>query len=73
MALRSRYQLSAEHVERSIYVVKGEVAAGGQTGTFGSGELIVFRPGAEIILSSEWGARLMLIGGEPLPERRHIY
>lgn len=73
LAPGARYQLRAEHVERAIYVVEGEVATGGQTGTFASGELIVFKPGAEIILSSARGARLMLIGGEPFPERRHIY
>lgn len=69
----ARYQLRAEHVERAIYVVEGAVTTDGQTGTFVAGELVVFKPGAEIILSSERGARLMLIGGEPFPERRHIY
>jgi redox-sensitive bicupin YhaK (pirin superfamily) len=69
----ARYQLRAEHVERAIYVVEGSVAAAGQTGAFAAGELVVFKPGAEILLSSERGARLMLIGGEPFPEKRHIY
>ena len=73
LAPGARYQLRAEHIERAVYVVAGEVDAQGQTGAFATGELIVFKPGAEIILASERGARLMLIGGEPFPEKRHIY
>jgi redox-sensitive bicupin YhaK (pirin superfamily) len=73
MAPGARYQLRAEHVERAVYVVQGSVEVTGQTGTFRQGELIVFKPGAEIVLRSEGGARLMLLGGEPFPEQRHIY
>ena len=73
LAPGARYQLRAEHVERAVYVVQGNVSAIGQDGGFGAGELVVFKPGAEIVLSSEGGARLMLIGGEPFPEERHIY
>ncbi|WP_380784737.1 pirin family protein [Sphingomonas sp. R86521] len=73
LAPGARYQLRAEHVERAIYVVGGHVEARGQSGGFDAGELIVFKPGAEIVLHAERGARLMLIGGEPFPEKRHIY
>lgn len=73
LAPGARYQLRAGHVERAIYVVAGEVGAQGQTGAFTTGELIVFKPGSEILLSSERGARLMLVGGEPFPEKRYIY
>lgn len=69
----ARYQLKAEHVERAIYVVGGEVEVIGQSGGFAVGELIVFKPGAEIILRAKGPARLMLLGGEPLPEQRHIF
>ncbi|EKU76225.1 MULTISPECIES: pirin family protein [Sphingobium] len=69
----ARYQLKAEHVERAIYVVQGEVEVIGQTGGFASGELVVFKPGAEIILRARGATRLMLMGGEPLPEKRHIF
>jgi redox-sensitive bicupin YhaK (pirin superfamily) len=73
LAPGARYQLTAEHVERAIYVVEGDVTAEGQDGGFATGELVVFKPGAEIVLASARGARLMLIGGEPFPEKRHIY
>ncbi len=69
----ARYQLKAEHVERAIYVVQGEVEVIGQTGGFATGELVVFKPGAEIILRAKGATRLMLMGGEPLPEKRHIF
>lgn len=69
----ARYQLRAEHVERAIYVVGGEVEAIGESGGFSAGELIVFKPGAEIILRAKGPARLMLLGGEPLSEQRHIF
>ena len=73
LAPGSRYQLRPEHVERAIYVIEGQIEADGQQGSFGIGELVVFKPGAEIILTAPRGARLMLIGGEPFPEQRHIY
>ena len=73
LAPAARYQVRAEHVERAIYVVEGSATVAGQSGTFAAGELVVFKPGAEIVLSTERGARLMLIGGEPFPEERHIY
>ena len=69
----ARYQLKAEHVERAIYVVGGEVEVVGQAGAFATNELILFKPGAEIVLRAKGPARLMLLGGEPLPEQRHIF
>ncbi len=69
----ARYQVKAEHVERAVYVVEGSVEVAGQTGAFAAGELIVFKPGAEIVLKARGAARLMLIGGEPFPEGRNIY
>jgi redox-sensitive bicupin YhaK (pirin superfamily) len=70
----ARYQLKAEHVERAIYVVEGAISVEGQSGGFATGELVVFRPGAEIVLRAHDGAaRLMLVGGEPFPEKRNIY
>ena len=69
----ARYQLKAEHVERAIYVVGGAVEVIGQSGGFAEGELVIFKPGAEVILRARGSARLMLLGGEPLPEQRHIF
>ena len=69
----ARYQLKAEHVERAVYVVSGGMTVVGQEGGFATGELVVFKPGAEIVLAATGPTRLMLVGGEPFPEQRHIY
>jgi redox-sensitive bicupin YhaK (pirin superfamily) len=69
----ARYRLSAEHEERAIYVVSGAVTVEGQSGGFEHGELIVFKPGAEMVLKASGPTRLMLVGGEPLPEPRQIF
>lgn len=45
----------------------------GQTSVFAAGELVVLKPGAEVIVTAVGAARLMLIGGEPIPEQRHIF
>ncbi|MBU3078930.1 pirin family protein [Sphingomonas quercus] len=69
----ARYQLRAEHVERAIYVVSGAIEVEGQAGSFTEHELVVFKPGAEIVVRAKGPTRLMLAGGEPFPEKRHIY
>lgn len=73
LAAGARWRVSPEHVERAFYVLDGEVTVVGQTGAFTQHELIVLKPGAEIVLTSERPARLMLAGGEPFPEKRNIY
>jgi redox-sensitive bicupin YhaK (pirin superfamily) len=69
----SRLLVPPEHVERAIFVVTGEIEVAGQTGTFSDEQLVVFRPGAEIVLRARRDAHLMLVGGEPFAEPRHIY
>jgi redox-sensitive bicupin YhaK (pirin superfamily) len=69
----ARLQVPAEHIERAIFIVSGEIEVTGQAGTFDALQLVVFKPGAEIILHSRSGAHLMVLGGEPFPEPRHIY
>lgn len=68
-----RLKVASDHIERAFYVVEGEVEVASQTGGFGKDQLIVLKPGAEVILRSRAGARLMLLGGEPLDGPRHIY
>ncbi|MFZ5747942.1 MAG: pirin family protein [Pseudomonadota bacterium] len=70
----ARYRLKAEHVERAVYVVHGRMEIAGQEGGFETGALIVFKPGAEIVLRAgdDAPARLALVGGEPMSPR-HIY
>ena len=67
----TRYRVPSEQVERAFYLVSGEVTVDGQP--FAPSELVILKPHAEIVLTSERGARLVLVGGEPFPEKRYIY
>lgn len=69
----ARLQVPAEHIERALFVVAGEIEVDGQTGIFGQAQLVVFKPDAEIVVRARTDAHLMLIGGEPFGEPRHIY
>lgn len=73
LEIGSRFKVPAEHVERAAYVITGGIAIDGQDGAFPPNQLIVFKPGAEVILTATEPTRLVLIGGEPFPEKRHVY
>jgi redox-sensitive bicupin YhaK (pirin superfamily) len=68
----ARYRIDGEHIERAIFVVVGSIEIGGQDGAFGPDNLIVFKPGAEIVVKAQAPARFLAFGGEPLPEKRFI-
>jgi redox-sensitive bicupin YhaK (pirin superfamily) len=65
--------VSAEHVERAVFIVSGEMEIAGQPETFGKGQFVTFKPGVKIVLRARGCVHLMLLGGEPFPEPRHIY
>ena len=67
----TRYRVPSEQVERAFYLIEGGVTVDGQP--FAPSELVILKPHAEIVLASERGARLVLVGGEPFPEQRFIY
>jgi redox-sensitive bicupin YhaK (pirin superfamily) len=67
----ARLAVPAEHEERAAYLVEGAVTIAGRS--HAPGGLLVFRPRAEIVLTAPQGARLMLLGGEPLEGPRHIW
>lgn len=58
-----------DYEERSVYVASGEIACG--EGRFGVGTMLVFARGEHAAITSERGARVMLLGGAPLGPR-HI-
>lgn len=60
-----------EHVDRGAYLVDGAVRCGDQR--FEAGRLLVFARGAAASLVADGPARLVLLGGAPLPEPRHIW
>ncbi len=63
--------LDADHEERAVYVVSGEIEIAGDR--FEGGRLLVFRPGDSITIRANTAARLMLLGGEPMDGPRHIW
>jgi hypothetical protein len=69
----ARYHVPAEHIERALYVITGALAVEGQWGGFLPGELVILKPGADIVVRGIGPTRVMLVGGEPLPEQRYIF
>lgn len=64
--------LPDNHEDRGIYVLSGEVSAGGQS--HGAGEMLVFRPGERLgVKAGPSGARIMLLGGATMEGPRHIW
>jgi redox-sensitive bicupin YhaK (pirin superfamily) len=63
--------LDADHEERAIYVVEGEVEIAGDL--FEAPRLLVFRPGDRISVRATRSARLMFLGGGAMDGPRHIW
>ena len=68
----ARVKLPAEYSERAILVVSGTLRVEGEDTDYGVGQLVVLKPDCEIVLRSARPTELLLIGGEPLAERRYI-
>lgn len=71
----ARLSIPTEYEERAVYIVEGRVELPNDGGEFEAGQLLLFKPGAEITISApdSSGARLMLLGGEPMDGHRHIW
>ena len=64
-------KIPADAEERAIYTLDGEIDDLGDR--FPAERLLVFRPGDEIVVSSERGAHFMLFGGASLGSKRYIW
>ncbi|MBZ9702419.1 MULTISPECIES: pirin family protein [unclassified Mesorhizobium] len=64
-------KIPADAEERAIYTLEGEVSISGDV--FPAERLLVFRPGDEIVVSSQAGAHFMLFGGASLGSKRYIW
>jgi redox-sensitive bicupin YhaK (pirin superfamily) len=71
LAAGARLPFPAEHEERAVYVAEGAIEVAGDR--FEAPQLLVFRPGDSIDLRAPQGARLILLGGEPMDGPRHIW
>jgi hypothetical protein len=67
----ARLALPADYEERALYIAQGAVELDGIG--FSAGELLVFRPGSEIVFRAFEPARVLLLGGEPMDGPRHVY
>jgi redox-sensitive bicupin YhaK (pirin superfamily) len=67
----ARLPVDATHEERGAYLTEGTVEIAGDV--FEAGRLIVFRPGDAHVVTARTAARLILLGGEPMDGRRHIW
>jgi hypothetical protein len=63
--------LDADHEERAIYIVDGEIAIAGDR--YEAPQLLIFRPGDRITVRSTKPARMMFLGGDALEGPRHIW
>jgi hypothetical protein len=63
--------LDDDYPERAIYIVSGEIDIAGDV--FRPGQLLVFKPGDRISILALGHARLMIIGGDAMDGRRHIW
>jgi redox-sensitive bicupin YhaK (pirin superfamily) len=71
LAPGARIKIPADAEERAVYTLEGEIAISGDV--FPRERLLVFKPGDEIIVSSESGAHFMLFGGASLGTKRYIW
>jgi redox-sensitive bicupin YhaK (pirin superfamily) len=63
--------LDADHEERAIYIVDGEIEIAGER--FEGPRLLIFRPGDRITITAIRAARMMFLGGDALEGPRHIW
>ncbi len=71
MAAGAKLPLGAEHEDRGLYVVSGEIEIAGDR--FEAGQMMVFRPGDPITILARQPSRLMLLGGAPFNGPRYIW
>lgn len=72
----ARAPIAANTEERALYTIHGEIEIAGDT--FGPGQLLVLRPGDEIVVTARSDtpggqARFMLFGGAPMEGPRYIW
>jgi redox-sensitive bicupin YhaK (pirin superfamily) len=63
----SKIPLRADHEERGLYIVEGEIEIAGDI--FKSGHMMTFRTGGEITIEAKTNVRLILLGGASIGER----
>jgi redox-sensitive bicupin YhaK (pirin superfamily) len=70
LAAGASLPLGAEHEERGLYLISGEIEIAGDR--FERGRLLIFRPGDAITIKALAPSRFMVLGGATLGPR-HIW
>jgi redox-sensitive bicupin YhaK (pirin superfamily) len=63
--------IDPDHEERAIYLVDGEIEIAEDR--FGSGQLLVFKPGDSVTIKAARDSHLVLLGGAAMDGPRHIW
>jgi redox-sensitive bicupin YhaK (pirin superfamily) len=63
--------LDADHEERAIYILDGEIDIAGDR--FAAGRLLVFKPGDVVTLTAVRDSHFVIVGGAPMDGPRHIW
>ena len=72
LAPGARLDVPPDYPEQAIYVAQGRLDLGAD-GAFDAGRLLVLRPGVTVTLAAgPDGARVMLLGGEPMDGPRYL-
>ncbi len=71
LPINGEIEIPSDAEERAIYITDGEVNIAGDK--FVEDQLLVFRPGDQIVVRSELGAGFMLFGGASIGTKRHIW
>jgi redox-sensitive bicupin YhaK (pirin superfamily) len=71
MAAGSRLELPEQYTERAAYIIDGQVKI--ENTPLAPRTLPVFLPRGKVVIEAETASHLMLLGGEPLPEKRFIW
>ncbi|MCW7460689.1 pirin family protein [Leptospira limi] len=64
------WQLSSEE-EAGLYIARGAIESEGES--YAVGSMVLFEKGTKVSFKAKQNSRLMLLGGEPLKEKRHLY
>jgi redox-sensitive bicupin YhaK (pirin superfamily) len=67
----ARLEVPSGYQERAIYIAEGRIEIAGDA--FEAGLMLVFQQNGVVTVSAIEAARLLLLGGEPLDEPRHLW
>lgn len=71
LAANGRVRVPTAVEERAIYVTEGDIDVQGTR--YPAGQMLVLKPGAEVIVRALTPSRLMLLGGEAMDGQRYIW